>query len=235
MTALTAARVISPASEANQSALLFGACGSLGEFLLNSLLGADAYTGITVLARLPLPSTTRKLTTLFAPEGAPLPACPDIDHAYLVVGEPSSYYGRDEVYRAFTLDDALPAARSAKAAGVTALALVAPIDAYTHSSAFRKNLMQVFEYDLLALGFEKLVLVRPAAPERFEKESSFGKRIASFLLRQMHGLMPQNYHPPTSREIALAATAAMLYSEPGLHVIDIEDVRAQAAQTAVLL
>jgi len=215
---------------ARPTALIHGACGATGEALLNQLLGGEHYALVTAVTRLPLPSTTRKLRAHYQaqPEGAGL-TLPHADEAYLVIGEHNSFYRRDEAFRALRFDDLPAAARAARAAGIARLAVVAPVAIYSHSSAFRHSLMNLAEYDLHALGFETLVLVRPAAPEKFARHTHWGRRIGAFMLRQLHGLMPEAYHPPTSKSIAAAAVAAMRASRPGLSIIDADAVRAPLA------
>ena len=49
--------------------------------------------------------------------------------------------------------------------------------------------------------------------------------IAAFVLRQLHGLMPEAYHPPTSKLIAQAAAGALAHARAGLTIIDADAVR----------
>jgi hypothetical protein len=215
------------ADTARPRALLYGACGATGELLLTALLSGEHYAGVTAVTRLPLPSSTPKLSVHFCPEGAPL-ALPHADEAYLVIGEHNSFYRRDEAFRALGFDELLPVAQAARAAGIARLAVVAPVAIYSHSSAFRHSLMNLAEYELYGLDFDTLVLVRPAAPEKFERQSHWGMRIAAFVLLQLHGLMPEAYHPPTSKVVVAAATRAMREARPGLAIIDADAVREPA-------
>jgi hypothetical protein len=226
------AEALAPAATASaRRALILGACGATGEALLNHLLGSPQYGEIVAVTRLPLPSSTRKLVAHHVPDRAPLDAAawPGVADAYLVIGERHSYYRRDEAYRALALEEVLPAATAARRAGIERLALVSPVAIYAHSSAFRSSLMNIAEYDLFALGFATLALVRPAAPEKFARHAHPGKRIAAFLLRQLHGIMPEHYQPPTARLVALAAAASLTLARPGLTVIDADDVRSTPA------
>jgi hypothetical protein len=211
-----------------RTALVVGACGATGEWLLNHLLGHAAYARVIALTRLPLPSTTRKLETHLhrAPDLGALAGLPAADAAFLVIGEHHSFYRRDEAFHALPFDALVHAARAVRESGTPRLAVVAPVAIYTHSSAFRSALMNRTEYELFALHFEQLVLVRPAAPERFARHRHWGRRLGAFLLRQVHGLMPEAYHPPTSREIALAAAHALDNLSSGLIIVDADQVRA---------
>ena len=212
-------------------ALVLGACGATGEVLLNHLLGGSRYGRVHAVTRLPLPSTTARLVAHHVPDHRPLASAtwPAVEDAYCIIGEHHSYYRRDEGYRALAFDDVLPAAAALRGAGVARLVLVAPVQAYSHSSAFRANLMNIAEYDLFALGFQSLVLVRPAAPEKFVRHANLGKRLGAFLLRQVHGIIPERYHPPSARLVALAAARSLMVPAPGLTVIDADDVRAASA------
>ena len=210
---------------AGRGALIFGACGAAGEALLNQILSGDQYARVTAVTRLPLPSTTRKLQAHLQADGLRTFTLPAADDAYLVIGEHNSFYRRDEAFRALSFDELHAAAQAARAAGIARLAVVAPVAIYSHSSAFRKSLMNSAEYELHALGFETLALVRPAAPEKFERHANWGKRVAAFVLRQLHGLMPETYHPPTSQMIARAATQAMHAVRPGVTIVDADAVR----------
>ena len=79
--------------------------------------------------------------------------------------------------------------------------------------------------DYPMLDFEALALVRPAAPEKFVRHRNWGKRLVVFLLRQMHGLMPEAYHPPTSQEIAAVAARVLLTGSSGVSIVDADQVR----------
>ena len=210
-------------------ALIIGACGPTGETLLNQLLGGDAYHRVTAVTRLPLPTSTRKLLPHLhaGPDLRGLADLPAADDAYLVIGEQYSFYRRDEAFHAMPFDTLLETARAVRAGGTRRLAVVAPVAIYSHSSAFRRSLMNATEYDLFALDFETLALVRPAAPEKFMRQRNWGKRLASFLLRQVHGLMPEAYHPPTSKEIAAVAAGVLLGAQRGVVIVDADQVRNQ--------
>ena len=64
------------------------------------------------------------------------------------------------------------------------------------------------------------------APEKFVRRGSWGKRVASFLFRQVHGLMPEAYRPPTSKEIT--AVAARLLLAGVVVVVDANAARRQS-------
>lgn len=200
--------------------------------MLNHLLGGATYDRVVALTRLPLPSTTRKLEAFLhaAADLRGLAALPAADAAYLVIGEHNSYYRRDEAFHALPFEALVEVARAVRAAGTPRLAVVAPVAIYSHSGAFRAALMNRTEYELFALDFAQLVLVRPAAPERFARQRHWGRRIASFVLRQVHGLMPEAYHPPTAREVALAAAGALDGAARGLVIVDADQVRDASAR-----
>ena len=208
-------------------ALIVGACGPTGEMLLTNLLGGSDYARVTAVTRLPLPTTTRKLEPhLHAASSVHgIARLPSADDAYLVIGEHNSFYRRDEAFHALPFDALVQTARAVHAGGTRRLAVVAPVAIYSHSSAFRASLMNTTEYDLFALDFEALALVRPAAPEKFVRHRNWGKRLAAFLLRQMHGLMPEAYHPPTSQEIAAVAARVLLTGSSGVSIVDADQVR----------
>ena len=215
--------------ELRRHALIIGACGPTGETLLNELLGGGAYDRVTAVTRLPLPTSTRKLLPHLhaAPDLRGLAGLPAADDAYLVIGEQYSFYRRDQAFHAMPFDALLQTARAVRAGGTRRLAVVAPVAIYSHSSAFRRSLMNTTEYDLFALDFETLALVRPAAPEKFMRHRNWGKRLASFLLRQVHGLMPEAYHPPTSKEIAAVAARVLHGAQRGVVIVDADQVRNQ--------
>jgi hypothetical protein len=228
---IQAADALAPgAAAAGRTALILGACGATGEKLLNDLLSSTHYERVTAVTRLPLRSTTRKLAAHFAPDTTTELTLPLADDAYLVIGEHNSFYRRDEAFRALRFEDLHAAAVAARTAGIARLAVVAPVAIYSHSSAFRSALMNQAEYELHALGFETLALVRPAAPEKFVRYTHWGKRVGAFVLRQLHGLMPENYHPPTSKLIAQAAAGALMQARAGLSIIDADAVRDSAPQ-----
>ena len=231
-----------------RAALALGLVGGLGEELLAALLSAgeyhtvhvgvtqmiasaaprfrpwvvgrgvllvdDAFIGVTGEETF-LPSVSAPGRSAPAPRGGTSPS--GGGPATAVQASPIRRYGEHEV---------LEAARVARDAGATTLVLVAPLPALLQMGEATRTLASVDEVALVAMGFERLVFIRPTA-----EDDTHRLPLLLNLLRTvghtLADLMPPSYARALSaRTAAQAILEAVRSARPGVSVLGAKELAA---------
>jgi hypothetical protein len=209
-----------PAPNANGSQrtlYIAGATGKFGEALIAQAVAHAQVAGVLVAVEQSLPSTEAKVTPL---TGAQLPT--NIDAAVLVVSDAASgltFYGRDAIYTRVTSSNLLAQAQALRAACVRRLALVEPMDFWQQPESVRGLLASHDELAISMLGFESLLVVRPARVEDKPAAGSRLQRVVDLYLRQFRWLAPVRL-PLTHRDVAGFVVEQLLAGTLGVQVIE---------------
>ncbi|MBP6898810.1 MAG: hypothetical protein KBC73_01915 [Burkholderiaceae bacterium] len=202
-----------PTAAAPRRLLVIGAGGALGSAVLERLLADAAWSRVATLVIRPVEVAMRGLQAWphDAAGGwqrpADLPWAPDT--AVLVFDRERGRHGREAAL--LRPDPAQLAAmgRWLRSAGVRRLLLVTPHAPGLLPQALKAGLASLDEQALAMLGFEQLVLVRPARlGGEAGTERHWGRRIARALLAQLHWMVPQREQP--LRPVKVAAFVAEL-------------------------
>jgi hypothetical protein len=219
-----------PAHSANDTLLIAGATGALGQELVRRLAGRHRFAHTHVLTREPIRDGMRGVETLLA---SPLPIAQwPLVHADvgLVLFEPPRLY-HDRERALWTPDPAqLPVlAAWLRDCGVRTLAIVQPHDQGRMPEALKRGLASLDEEAVVALGFERVILVRSArkpAPGRFANPA---ERLANWMLSIARFMVPSSEQPVRPTKVAELVDMALRIAPPGVHVAAPELVW-QAAQ-----
>jgi len=203
-----------------RTALVAGASGLVGGFLLDGLLEAPQYRQVISLGRRALPREHPKLvqrTADFARlEEESLPSAED---AFCCLGTTLKKAGSQEAFRAVDHDAVLAFARAAKRAGVRRFLVVTALGADARSSVFYNRVKGEAEQALQALGFESLVILRPSLLLGDRAESRPGERAAIVASRVLGPLLrPFGGRPIEARTVARAMTALAQAAPQGVRV-----------------
>ena len=156
-----------------KKALLFGASGFIGSFLLQKLLQNPDYDRVTIVARRDPGIAHPKLRTLLG-DYSTLPGLRDAieaDDVFIALGTTKKKTPDQAEY--YTVDHDYPvlAAKLAREKGATAVFLVSAINADPGSRFFYVRTKGEAERDIIALGYEHTCIFRPSVimgdrPER---------------------------------------------------------------------
>lgn len=203
--------------------LLLGAGGPLGSAVMEQVLGSSAWRGVATLVTQPMAVALRGLEAWpvaadFMAAPPQLPWVPDT--AVLVFDrERGGRHGRPGREAALWRPD--PATLTAlgrwlRGAGVRQLLVVLPHAPGLLPQALRAGLASLDEAALAALGFEHLVLVRPARQGGGEMATGTAlQRLGIHLLRQMQWMVPQRQQALRPARVA-AFVAALARALPGV-------------------
>jgi len=147
-----------------RTALALGLVGGLGEELLAALLAAPEYRAVHVGVTQTIGSATPKFRPWLLGQGVVL-----ADDAFVGVTGEETFTPSVSPIRRYGEDEVLDAARAARETGATTLVVVAPLPALLQMGEATRTLASVDEVALVAMGFTRLVIVRPTAGDDTRK------------------------------------------------------------------
>jgi len=201
-------------------ALVVGAAGALGAAVLEHALGCGGFAHVRALVTQPLASTVRGFGALgFDGFDRAPPALGAT--AWIVFDRERRANGREDAY--FRPDPATlaPLARWLRAGGVRRLVVVLPHAPGLLPKALEHGLASLDEQALAAIGFEHLVIVRPAQDAAARGVGSWLQRLALGVLAQLRWMVPQRDLPVRPASVAAFAVRVAMelpQATPGTRV-----------------
>jgi hypothetical protein len=204
--------------------VLAGGAGALGATVLEELLGRSGYARVGVLVTQPLKATTRRLVPIGWPNPAALREF-GAGTAVVVFDRERGAGGREHGMYVPAPDELASLAGALHAADVSHLLVVMPHDTVGLPAALRAGLATLDEQAVASLGFEHLVIMRPAEAAHSTVEGALLPRVAHWMLQQLRLMVPQTQQPV--RNIKVASFAAELarqlpHSPPATRVVPAE-------------
>lgn len=196
--------------------MVLGAGGALGSALLAELLGGGGFRRVHALVEGPLASAVRgfeawprarlQQTPPEAPQG--------LDTACVVFERSRHSNGRDEAFTAPAPESLPNWARALRAAGVARLLVVVPHAPSMLPGALKGGFADEDERLVATLGFDHLLILRPAQAGDAVQGGSWVERVARLWLAQLRYMVPQREQPVRAEKLAaLVATLARLMPE----------------------
>jgi hypothetical protein len=187
--------------------VLAGGAGTLGAAVLEQLLARGGYARVGVLVTQPLKATMRRLVPVHWPDVAALQKF-GARSAVIVFDRERGAHGRELGMHLPAPDELASLAAMLHAAGIEHLLVVLPLDTAGFPAALRSGLATLDEQGVASLGFEHLVIMRPAETARSAREQALLPRVARWMLQQLRLMLPQTQLPV--RGVKVAAFAAEL-------------------------
>lgn len=184
--------------------LVAGARGALGSAVVERLLGSGSFAEVRVLVTRPFASTVRGLRTVLPGELAALQADRPATLALAVFDRPRRAHGREDAFYAPAPQELAGLAAQWHACGVRDLVVVMPHASGSMPAALAAGLASLDEQSVAALGFERVAILRPAAPPRAATSRGL-QRVADAVLAQLRIMVPQTLQPVRARHVARVA------------------------------
>ena len=224
------------APEAKRTAFVIGNVGKLGAELLNVVLESPAYDQVGVAIGRPMHVTLPRLRPVPRPaSGSPwTPAQvlgrPVDDVFFCIEPHTVSFWKAQRPYVPLDSAEVVRVARELRGQGARRALLVTPLEALEQMGA-APALRNVDEVALIAVGFERLVLVRPTRESVQAAASGILERLGAAVVRTLGSYMtPRTLRPIRVRRAAIAAIAALAAAEEGIEVIGAERLRELAGE-----
>lgn len=165
-------------------ALLAGASGLVGSFLLRQLLAAPEYDRVIALGRRPLDLAHPKLTQVTADFAALDRVTADLrcDDAFCCLGTTIKRAGSPAAFRAVDHAAVLAFAWAARRNGARRFFLVSSLGADARSRVFYSRVKGETEEALEVLDFKTLAIFRPSLLLGPRREKRLGERIGAMVL-----------------------------------------------------
>ncbi|OJT18409.1 nucleoside-diphosphate sugar epimerase [Archangium sp. Cb G35] len=198
-----------------RTALVTGASGLVGGFLLDALLEDPRYREVHSLGRRPLPKQHPKLaqhTVDFARLGSE--TLPPAQDAFCCLGTTIKKAGSQEAFRAVDHDAVLAFASAAKKAGVQRFLVVTALGADARSRVFYNRVKGETEEALKGMGFESLVILQPSLLLGDRAESRPGEHVAIVASRVLAPLLRPFASRPIEARTVARAMVTLAHSAP---------------------
>jgi len=212
-----------------RTALLVGASGLIGGFLLQRLLEAPQYARVTVWARRPLEATHPKLA-LEIVEFAKLEARRvEAEDVFCCLGTTIKQAGTQEAFRRVDHDYPVALAKAAAKSGAKRMLVVSALGASSRSSVFYNRVKGDMETDVAAAGVPQTSFFRPSLLSGPRKEERMGEKIG-LVVGNLLGPLLGRYRPIHGGLVAAAMLKAAADDLPG-RTYESNEIRALAYAT----
>ncbi|MEJ8858955.1 hypothetical protein WKW79_30600 [Variovorax robiniae] len=211
--------VPSPARTATPTLLLAGATGALGNELLNRMAGSQRHARLLLLAKEPITDGLRGVESLQVPAVpiAQWPLCA-ADVALVSFDPPRLFHDRERALWTPAPSDLPELARWLKACGVKTIAVVQPHAQGRMPEALKRGLAGLDEHAVVALGFERVLLVRSAQKPAAERFGNPAERLAAWMLSIFRYMVPSSEQPVRASKVAAFVERALQSAPTGVHV-----------------
>jgi uncharacterized protein YbjT (DUF2867 family) len=215
----TECAMVTATAPAARVALLAGASGLVGQEILAALLADTSYQAVHSVGRRKLALSHPKLTQHVLDFKA-LGQLPAADEVYIALGTTIKVAGSRNAFRAVDFESVVALALAARAQGATRLGVVSAMGADPASRIFYSQVKGEMEQALAAMGFNTLVIARPAMlagnREALSQPSRLGEHIGLVITRLFKPLITANYRSIAARDVAHALVHAVQAGQPGV-------------------
>lgn len=212
-----------------RTALIAGASGLVGGYLLRHLLAAEAWDRVVSVGRRRLDFAHPKLEQQIA-DFDHLSAIdfPPSDDAFCCLGTTIKKAGSDEAFRRVDFDYVVDFARYAHRHGATQFLVVSALGADADSRIFYNRLKGEMEEAVAQVGFEAVQIVRPALLLGERSSPRPKERVAELLTKPFTPLLVgglRKYRPIEGEAVARALIAAAQQRRPGVHIFESDELQ----------
>ncbi len=215
-------------------ALLIGATGLIGNYLLQELLLDGHFDTVAILVRravkLTHPKLEKKLID-FDDSDSVLIALSNSDVVFCTIGTTQKKVkGNKTAYRKVDHDIPVNAARFCKMTGCEKFILVSSVGANSKSKNFYLRLKGEVEEAIKVIGLKSVHILRPSMLLGDRKEFRLAEKIGAPLMKALSFLLPSKYKPIHSRDVAKAMVVAAKKNEEGFFTWEYNKIK-QLAKT----
>jgi uncharacterized protein YbjT (DUF2867 family) len=157
------------------------------------------------------------------------------DQVFICLGTTMKVAGSKEAFRRVDFDYVVESARLAVEGGARDAYLVSSVGADPESKVFYSRIKGEAEAALSALPFRSVHIFRPSVLVGERKETRPGERFGIAVGKLLTPVLvgpARRYRPIEALTVARAMAAAARQPEPGVHVLESEEIAALAAEAA---
>jgi uncharacterized protein YbjT (DUF2867 family) len=207
-----------------KTAIIAGTSGLVGSALLPMLLERGDYEKVISLGRKTLAITHPKLQQLQVDFNDLESLALKADDVFCCLGTTIKVAKTRERFYEVDHDYPLNLAKAAKNQGAQGFYLISAVSADEHSRIFYSRVKWKLENDLIALGFNKLVIVRPSMLLGNRQEFRLAEYISKYAMMFLAPIIPAKYKGVEAHTVAKAMLAMANNSETGCSILENADI-----------
>lgn len=207
-------------------ALLLGATGLIGSFLLERLVRSSIYARVSVWLRRPLTKPHPKLQVQIIDFERLEQHHVEAEDVYCCLGTTLGQAGSREAFRRVDLDYPVALARAAARDGAQRLLVVSALGADPRSGVFYNRVKGEMEVAVRAAGVPKTWIFRPSLLDGPRTESRPGERIGLAIARVLGPLLGR--YRPIHADLVAAAMLGVTEQDLPAQSFESERIRALA-------
>jgi uncharacterized protein YbjT (DUF2867 family) len=218
----------------SKTAIVFGATGLVGNLLLEELVNSENYKAIKIFVRQTTGVSEQRVEEIITDFSIPESYLSRIagDDLFICTGTTIKKAG--SVANVEKIDRDLPAvvAAAAQKNGVKRIAIVSSIGADTTSKNYYLRIKGEMEENILKLGFEKTVIVRPSILLGERKEIRAGEIVGKAVMKAIQPVFTgkfRKYRPIHGRDVA-KAMISLLEKGEGKIIFESDELKKMARE-----
>jgi uncharacterized protein YbjT (DUF2867 family) len=209
-----------------KTAVIIGGSGLSGKKLTRALLADRRYGTVVVLIRKPLNFIHEKLRQVVLDFDNPEPSLLRGDEMYCCLGTTLSDAGSEDAFTRVDYEYVINLSRLAFEQGVKKICVMSSLGANPKSRFFYNRVKGRMESEIIKIGFEKCVIVRPSILRGIRKINRPGEKLASSIMSIFSIFIPKKYRAIDSTDVAVSMIRLMNYEEiTGNHIAESEEIR----------
>lgn len=198
-----------------KTALIAGASGLVGHYLLTQMLAGDEYAQVKLLVRKPLDLEHPRLEQIVFDFDDPQTELIRADDVFCCLGTTIGRAGSRAAFRKVDYDYVLRLAAAARTHACAQFLLVTAMGADPRSKFFYNRVKGEIEQAVDALGFSSFHIFRPSLLLGPRKEFRTGEALAKLMMSFIGFLLPANIRGVHAQKVARAMLLAAREASPG--------------------
>ena len=202
-----------------KNALVVGATGLVGRYLLSELLVNGTYAKVVAFVRISIdlhhPNFEQIVVDFDSLEQIDF----SVDDVYCCLGTTIRKAGSREAFMKVDFEYPVLVAELALMAGASSFAIVTSMGADTGSRYFYNRVKGMVEEKLISLSFDRLLILRPSLLLGDRKESRFGEMVGKLFMWLFSFMIPIDYKAVHGGKVAKAMRVNMEGFGSGVEVL----------------
>ncbi len=186
--------------------LLAGGAGVLGSVMLERLSGSVHWQDVTVFTQDTLQSSLQNVLTLPSQDTS---SYDEYELGVIVLDQPRNFHERERVFWMPEPQDLLQVALRMQSHRVKTLAIIVPHLQASLPQSLKAGLASLDEQAVSALGFDRLLILRPSRAQHGVGPSQLLPSVAAWMLKQLSFMIPERDRPVRAIKLAAFADEAL--------------------------
>ena len=203
-----------------KTALVAGASGLIGRYLLNELLDSGNYQQVKALLRKPVKKVHPVFQQVPFDYAKPDASLVDAEVVFCCLGTTLKKAGSKDAFRKVDFQYPLDLAKMAFENGCKRFAIVTAIGSDKNSRFFYSRVKGELEQELQKIPFESLHVYRPSMLLGPRSEFRVGEEIGKTFMKVAGFLFPKNYRAVHASQVANAMVSDDMHPEKGIHFVE---------------